>query len=164
MGLNCERFTMAHIETIEFHHHIHPIAILLLIALAAIFLLVIGAFSQARRNANQRAIQKGPFDKPGTGPPNIAQRSSPVGVCQRCRSALAVDAGYCARCGQPVTHPTPLPMPRQRTQPGSSRWFIYAIIALLGVIGFSTFWFYASLGPDPVPAPPVRQHAPSDAW
>jgi hypothetical protein len=143
---------------IEFHSDIHPhsygISILLLIALIAILFLFIGAFSQSRRNAGQRAGQK--------APPNGGPRSGPVGVCQRCRNALSVEAEYCARCGLPVTRPTPLPMPPQRTQPSHSRWLIYAAIALLGLVGFGAFWFMSES--EPMPAPPTQQHAPSDAW
>jgi len=145
---------MAHYETFQFHHHAHSIGVLLLIALVAIFFLVIGAFSQSRRNARQRAMPK--------GPPNLAPRTTPVGVCQRCRSALSVEAAYCGRCGMAVTRPTPIPLPSQRPPAGNSRWLVYAIIALLGVIGFSAFWFMSEA--EPTPAPPTYQHAPNDAW
>ncbi len=144
---------MAHYFTFEVYPHGHLMVILLLIALVAIFFLVIGTFSQSHRNAGQRAIQ--------SGSPNAPGRSSLVGVCQQCRSAISLEAAYCGRCGLPVAHPRPIPMPLQRSRP-SSRWLVYGIIALLGLIGFGAFWFMSDS--EPMPATPVPQRAPGDAW
>lgn len=145
---------LAHYESFEFCPHGDLIGVLFLVALVAIFFLVVGAFSQSRRNPGRRAIQ--------AVPSNVPPRSSPVGVCQRCRSALSFEAAYCGRCGLPVTHPTPIPLPQQRSRPGNSRWLIYAIIALLGLVGFGAFWFMSDS--EPAPAPPVPQQPHRDTW
>ena len=142
------------------HHHFHDISFLSIVALIVIFFLAIAALSRLGRGQRDRPSQVVRNDPlPG---------SSPVGLCQRCRSPLPVDAAYCGRCGMAVTRTAPIPMPRRRTAPlrqpqGSpSRWLAYAIIVLLGLLGLGAFWFMSDS--EPLPAPPVQRHAPGDAW
>jgi hypothetical protein len=145
---------MTAVYMVEAHQKGNATMLLCLVALGAIFLLVRSAFAQARGGARRQGA--------GSGPAQSMPRQSPAGVCQRCRGPLSVEAAYCGRCGMPVTRPTPIPLPRYRPRPGSSRWIAYVIIAVLGLIALGAYFPF--FGFEPAPAPPVSQHAPSDAW
>lgn len=136
--------------TFESHHGMSLLFIVALIATFILVIWVISLFGGAKHRQPDSAIR------------NQGARSNPVGLCQRCRSPLPVDAAYCARCGMAVTRTAPIPMLRQRTGPGSSRWLAYAIIILLGLVGLGAFWFMSDS--EPMPAGPVPRHVPGDAW
>jgi len=146
---------LAHAYRLDpFHPHGHAIILLCLVALTAIFFLVRGVLSQSRRNVNPRANP--------ANPTHTLPRSNLPGLCQRCRSPLSVEAAYCGRCGLPVSRPAPIPLPQQRGSPGVSRGLIYAVIILLGLVGYFAFEMVSDSAPSP--PPPTPQHAPGDAW